>query len=94
MPSMTITINGKQTIRTNVPQDSTRGIHVTWVRSDDPSDEGLILFHVGGVDSSSEHVTYEVPDLDYGDRIVITIDSNSTVETECERKPYEHLKRS
>lgn len=92
MPSLVITVNKTTEIRVNLPNSSTRGVHINWIGGDSEAEEGFICFHVGGVDGE-ESINWITPELSIGDEIMIKISEDSVVDSATTRAPYKKMDR-
>ncbi len=93
MPSFMITVNKTNQVRVNLPiLCSSIGVHLTWIGGSNETEDGWILFHIGGSDGQ-ERVRWETPELSIGDEITIKISEESVVDSETSRSPQEKIDR-
>ncbi len=92
MPSFVISVNQIPEVFVNLFNSSSIGVHLSWVGSENPDEEGLLLFNVGGGDGV-ETVRWNVPDLSMGDEITIKISDESVVDSATSRFPTQPMKR-
>jgi hypothetical protein len=93
MPSFIITLNKTTEIRVNLPiSRSSIGLHLAWVGGADETEDGWILFDIGGSEGD-ERVRWDTPGLAVGDEITIKISEDPVVDSANSRTPQEKVDR-
>jgi hypothetical protein len=85
MLALCVKVNDELVCTAGAPSDGVLGIHLTWVDVSRWS-RGHFLFCVGGLDSAtSEHLRWQVPSLDVGDRVSVRVVDTDAIDPPSER---------
>jgi hypothetical protein len=91
MKAFVVRVNGKRICTAGIGPNGVLTAIVNWVGGGPRrSAEGHFGFHVGGLDSrTNEHVRWQTPELNVGDKVTVSIIETRQVDPEATRERSE-----